>query len=101
MEIVVLLVVVAVLALFVLVPVIFIVGIRMENKQKKAEANADQILDETFDGRDDIAVHVHMQGLKYETYVLGAKQRGYKVAADGTTNGYGSLVFEKITTPAA
>lgn len=69
---------------------------RMESKQKKAEKNADAILDETFDGRPDVAVKVHMQGLKYETYVIGAKNRGYKLANDGTTNGYGALIFEKV-----
>lgn len=73
----------------------FVALFRMDGKQKKAEKNADEILDTTFDGRPDVAVKVNMQGLKYETYVIGAKQRGYKVANDGTTNGYGSLIFEK------
>lgn len=74
----------------------FVVLLRMESKQKRAERNTDAILDETFDGRPDVAVKVHMQGLKYETYVIGAKQRGYRLATDGTTNGYGALIFEKV-----
>ena len=36
-----------------------------------------------------------MVGLKYDTYVIGAKQRGYRLLSDGRANGYGPVVFEK------
>jgi hypothetical protein len=64
--------------------------------QKKAEANADQILDESFDGRPDVTVTVNMSTLKYETVIAGAKQRGYKLAHQAD-NQYGphTLMFEK------
>ena len=66
-----------------------------ERKQRKAEANAAQILDTAFDGRPDVSVNVSMVGLKYDTYVIGAKQRGYRILSDGRTNGYGPVIFEK------
>lgn len=64
--------------------------------QKNAEANADQILDETFDGSPDVTVTVNMSTLKYETFITGAKQRGYKLAHQAD-NQYGphTLIFEK------
>lgn len=67
----------------------------IERKQRKAEANATQILDAEFDGRPDVSVNVTMVGLKYDTYVIGAKQRGYRLLSDGRANGYGPVVFEK------
>lgn len=67
----------------------------IERKQRKAEANAAQILDAEFDGRPDVSVNVTMVGLKYDTYVIGAKQRGYRLLSDGRANGYGPVVFEK------
>lgn len=64
--------------------------------QKKAEANADQILNESFDGSPDVTVKVNMGTLKYETVVSGAKQRGYKLVHQAE-NQYGphTLMFEK------
>lgn len=73
----------------------FVLVLRAESKQRKAEANAAQILDAEFDGRPDVSVNVTMVGLKYDTYVIGAKQRGYRLLSDGRTNGYGPVVFEK------
>lgn len=67
----------------------------IERKQRKAEANAAQILDAEFDGRPDVSVNVTMVGLKYDTYVIGAKQRGYRLLSDGRANGYGPVIFEK------
>ena len=67
----------------------------IERKQRKAEANADAILDAEFDGRPDVSVNVTMVGLKYDTYVIGAKQRGYRLLSDGRAGGYGPVVFEK------
>lgn len=64
--------------------------------QKKAEANADQILDAAFDGSPDVTFTVNMQTLKPETVILGAKHRGYALLhqVDGK---YGpqSLIFTK------
>lgn len=65
--------------------------------QKKAEANADQILDASFDGSPDVTVKVNMASLKYETVVMGAKRRGYKLVHQAE-NQYGphTLIFEKV-----
>lgn len=65
--------------------------------QRKAEANAEQILDASFDGSPDVTVTVNMSTLKYETVMLGAKQRGYKLAHQAD-NKYGphTLIFEKV-----
>lgn len=70
--------------------------------QKKAEQNAEQILDDAFDGRPDVTFTINMQTLKYDTVVLGAKQRGYKLTHQAD-NQYGphTLVFEKVSTPSA
>lgn len=66
--------------------------------QAKAEQNAEQLLDEAFDGRSDVVFKVNMASLKYETVVLGAKKRGYKLVHT-ETNQYGphTLMFEKTT----
>ena len=66
------------------------------SKQKKAEANAEQILDDAFDGRDDVVFTVNMTTIKYETAVLGAKARGYKLTHT-ESNQYGphTLIFER------
>lgn len=73
----------------------FFVLIGADRRQKKAEKNADTLLDTAFDGREGVSVNVTMTGLKYDTYVLGAKQRGYRILSDGRTNGYGPVIFEK------
>lgn len=74
----------------------FIFGglIKVEHDQKKAEADADRILDATFDGRSDVTFTPHMRTLKYETVILGAKERGYKLTHQAG-NQYSTLVFEK------
>lgn len=73
----------------------FVLG-NVSRRQKKAEQNADQILDTTFDGSPDVTVTVNMATLKYETFVKGAKDRGYKLAHQAS-NEYGphTLIFEK------
>lgn len=65
--------------------------------QKKAENNSKQILDEAFDGRSDVTFKVNMATLKYETVVMGAKERGYKLVHQAE-NQYGphTLIFEKV-----
>lgn len=66
-------------------------------KQKKAEANAPTLLDHTFDGRDTVTVAVNMTTMKYETVIVGAKERGYKLLSQAE-NQYGphTLIFEKV-----
>jgi len=65
--------------------------------QEKAESNADQILDASFDGTPDVTIPVNMRTLKYETIVAGAKRRGYKLVHQAD-NQYGphTLMFEKV-----
>ena len=68
----------------------------VDKGQKKAYENAAQILDDAFDGRENVVFKIHMQTLKYEDIILGAKERGYRVANDATQNWYGTVIFEKI-----
>ena len=74
----------------------FAVLLRTDSKQKKAELDAAAILDATFNGAEDVTVKVNMTTLKYETYVTGAKQRGYRLVHQAD-NQYGphTLMFEK------
>lgn len=69
----------------------------VDRGQKRSEANADQILDTAFDGREDVTFPINMQSVKYETVITGAKKRGYKLAhqADGP-HGPRTLIFEKV-----
>lgn len=66
-------------------------------KQKKAEANAPALLDQAFDGRDTVTVSVNMTTMKYDTVIVGAKERGYKLLSQAD-NQYGphTLIFEKV-----
>lgn len=65
--------------------------------QKRSEANAEQILNNAFNGKEHVTFTINMQSVKYETVVIGAKKRGYKLIhqADGK---YGpeKLIFEKV-----
>ena len=70
-----------------------------QHTRKKAEANAPAILDKAFDGRADVVFKVNLESPSFETVVLGAKERGYKL--DNQTNDLpdGSaktLIFEKV-----
>lgn len=69
---------------------------KVDRDQSRAEGNAATILDAAFDGRQDVTFTVHMRTLKYETVVLGAKQRGYRLVHQAE-NQYGphTLIFEK------
>lgn len=72
-------------------------GVALVNRgQKKSEANSEQILDEAFDGSPDVTFKINMQSVKYETVILGAKKRGYKLVHQAD-NQYGphTLIFEK------
>lgn len=70
----------------------------INKSQAAAESDAELVLDETFDGRPDVAFTIHLRTMKYETAVLGAKKRGYKlVHQTGDPNGLQKLIFEKIS----
>jgi len=64
--------------------------------QKKSEANAEAILDAAFDGSPDVTFKINMQSVKYETVIVGAKRRGYRLVHQAE-NQYGphTLIFEK------
>lgn len=70
---------------------------KMSSNRREAADNAPRILDEAFDGRDDVVVKVTMSSLPYETYVLGAKERGYRLASETSEGRYGlkTLIFER------
>lgn len=66
--------------------------------QKKAEANAPGILDRAFVG-DDVVFKVNLESPKYETVVLGAKARGYRLMNETNNTASGSaktLIFERV-----
>ena len=63
----------------------------------KAEANAPSILDKAFVG-DDVVFKINMESPKYETVVLGAKARGYRLCSESNDTANGSaktLIFER------
>lgn len=75
----------------------FVVLAKVDGDQKKAEMNAPAALDALFDGRDDVTFSGHMRSMKYETVILGGKQRGYRLANQGgDPKGAFTLMFEKI-----
>lgn len=80
-----------------LVVVLIFVGVaKVGSDQKKAESNAGTALDKLFDGRSDVTFTGHMRTMKYETVILGAKQRGYTLAQQaGDPKGAFTLIFEK------
>lgn len=82
-------------ALFGFFGILFLIWVN--RGQQKSESNAEQILDAAFDGRPDVTFTVNMRTVKYETAVIGAKQRGYKLVHQAE-NQYGphTLIFEKI-----
>ncbi|MGO2360654.1 MAG: hypothetical protein ACTH6N_05935 [Brachybacterium tyrofermentans] len=64
--------------------------------QKKALANAPAILDEAFDGQDDVVFKINMESLPFEDVVLGAKKRGYKLASQSKDTEHSqTLIFER------
>lgn len=69
---------------------------KLEHDQKKAEQNADVTLDAAFDGRENVSFTINARSLKYDTVVIGAKERGYKLLHQAE-NQYGphTLIFEK------
>lgn len=77
----------------------FIVLGSVNRGQKRSEANAEEILDKAFDGSPNVTFKITMQSVKYETVILGAKKRGYRLIHQAD-NQYGphTLIFEKIDT---
>ncbi|WP_284752637.1 hypothetical protein [Arthrobacter sp. efr-133-R2A-120] len=74
---------------------LFIAG---DRSQKRAEANAPAILDKAFVG-DDVVFKINQESPRYETVVLGAKARGYRLANETNNTASGdvkTLIFEKI-----
>lgn len=91
------LIVIGVLALMTFGIFGFAMLFKIERDQKKAEDNSDSALDSLFDGRPDVTFKGHMGSMKFETVMLGAKDRGYRLASQGgDTNGAFTLIFEKI-----
>ena len=65
--------------------------------QKKAIANAPKILDDAFNGDADVVFKINMESLPFETVVLGAKERGYRLASQShQTDHAQTLIFERI-----
>lgn len=90
------LIVVGVIALMSFGVLGFVVIAKVERDQKKSETNAEPALDELFDGRDDVTFSGHMRTMKYETVIVGAKKRGYKLEHQaGDPKGAFTLIFAK------
>jgi len=69
-----------------------------ERTRKKAEDNAPEILDAAFDGREDVVFKINMESPSYETVVLSAKRRGYRLASETNDTDSGvakTLIFER------
>lgn len=78
------------------VAIVFIGLGKVEHDQRKAERNAEASLDALFDGTPDVTFIGHMRTMKFQTVVLGAKKRGYKLAHQaGDPGGAFTLIFEK------
>ena len=63
-----------------------------------AETKAPAILDRAFDGRRDVSFKVGRGTIAYETVVIGAKKRGYRLVSETLDSRDGSaktLIFEK------
>lgn len=70
----------------------------MSNANKKVQQNAEQILDDTFDGKETAVYKVTSIGgtLKFEQVLAGAEQRGYRLHAQNQdTEHLTTLVFKK------
>ena len=74
------------------------VALMARNGEKNAKANAPDILDDSFDGRDDVVFKISMASLPFEDVVIGAKERGYRLASQSSDDRWGgkTLVFERI-----
>ena len=69
-----------------------------ERARKRAEEDAPAILDAAFDGREDVVFKINMESPSFETVLLGAKKRGYRLTSqtDDTQSGSAkTLIFER------
>lgn len=65
--------------------------------QKRAESKAKPTLDAAFNGKPNVSFTINMQTLKFDDVVLGAKERGYRLAHQNINQyGAGTLLFEKV-----
>lgn len=73
------------------------VAVAARNGEKSAKANAPTILDSSFDGRDDVVFKITMASLPFEDVVIGAKERGYRLASQSSDDRWGgkTLIFER------
>ena len=85
------------LGLAALVALVFVGVIKTDRDRKKAETNSQEALDALFDGKKpDVAFTGNMRTMRYETVILGAKERGYTLATQGgDPKGAFTLLFEK------
>lgn len=75
-----------------------------ERSRRRAEERAPQILDAAFDGRRDVVFKVNLESPSYETVILGARQRGYRLTSETTDSPSGeakTLIFRKARKKAA
>ncbi|MEV4777453.1 hypothetical protein [Microbacterium sp. LWH12-1.2] len=80
----------------VFVAVVFLGVFKVDSDQNKAEKNSGEALDKLFNGATDVTFSGHLRSMKYETVILGAKERGYKVAHQaGDPKATFTLIFEK------
>lgn len=85
--------------LAVFVAVVFFGVFKVDSDQKKAEANSKGSLDSLFDGRQSVTFSGHMRSMKYETVIVGAKERGYKLEHQaGDPKRAFTLIFERSIT---
>lgn len=76
---------------------VFVGLFKIDHDRNKAERSAPEALDKLFDGRPDVTFSGHMRSMKYETVILGAKERGYTLANQaGDPKGAFTLIFEKV-----
>jgi len=71
----------------------------MDSADKKVQRNAEQILDETFNGAETAVYKVATIGgtLKFEQVLAGAEQRGYALHAQNQEAKYlTTLVFKRV-----
>lgn len=65
-------------------------------QQKRAEGQAPELLDDLFDGDDQVVFRETYVSLSSDTVIAGAKSRGYRVADISTRDGnLSTIVFEK------
>lgn len=84
------------LGLGALIALIFVGVIKTDRDRKKAETNSQEALDALFNGKPDVTFTGNMRTMRYETVILGAKERGYTLTTQGgDPKGAFTLLFEK------